>query len=799
MIKNCEIFVSIASYRDEDLINTINDLYENAKDPDRIRVVVFNQTDFESDEIYKMDFGNRQVEIYSLNYKNTKGVSWIRHKIQTFIEQEKYYLQIDAHMRFGKDWDDKFIQYLKESNSKKPVLSFYPSAFDYENGKTQSNIIKNEIRAFNRKAVTSLGFGLDKNACNLDHGDNKPILGTTFAAGFVFAPIEYVKELPYDPQLYWNYEETDQTLRAFTNGWDFFGTPECLIWHKYNTGGGSPRHYNEVQNTMHRENKSNDHAEKKYFDPTYKTNYPLGTVRSLNEFEILNNLEFSSATLNKPEEKDILIVVPYRNREQHLKDYLVKTPKYFKDRGITYDILIAELDDIGDWNAGLSCNSVINFRKKNKYKFLYIHHVDVYPIDGEWKWPNLNEAYFNMGDYGSTLMHYNDFFKVGGYRNSFWGWGSEDNDLNAKLHQAGIKTVDVTTLLDYTVEYDTKYQNHNREFQAVNYSNSSRILRTTPNRNVDSMFDTNHYGRTHSLTKIDENIYKHNIEPLFLAPTNVKNKNVVITYIKDINTTIKFPFIKSVSYFASYNYDLYVIDASKEKDETVRRELTAFDFEIIDREPVYDNLFLDRLVAFKEFANTHDYETILCVDFSDIYFQGNPFEILDTIPKDNIIISSEGIPIQDQKWNYGVIGNVYGRDMANAIGPYEVLNCGVIAGNKKTLSEFADIVLDEYGKIPEHTKSIYGVDQAIILKLMYASQILRKTGLREDVPLAAHLHTIFNDPIDKGRFRNIQISRNKVVYNSNGELFKIVHQYNRSIDMSNEILRHFNQFYLPTW
>ena len=187
------------------------------------------------------------------------------------------------------------------------------------------------------------------------------------------------------------------------------------------------------------------------------------------------------------------------------------------------------------------------------------------------------------------------------------------------------------------------------------------------------------------------------------------------------------------------------------------------------------------------------------MDFSDIYFQGNPFEILDTLPKDNIIISSEGIPIQDQKWNYGVIGNVYGNDMANAVGPYEVLNCGVIAGNRKTLSEFADIVLDEYGKIPEHTKSIYGVDQAIILKLMYASQILKKTGLREDVPLAAHLHTIFNDPIDKGRFRNIQISRNKVVYNSNGELFKIVHQYNRSIDMSNEILRHFNQFYLPTW
>ena len=798
MLKSAEIFVSIASYRDIDLVNTINDLYENAKDPDKVRVVVFNQTDYETDEVHKMDFGGRNVEVYSADYRKTKGVCWVRHKIQTYIEQEKYYLQIDAHMRFGKDWDDKFIHYLKMANSKKPVITFYPSAFDYENGITQRNIIKNEIRGLNRKALSSLGYGLDKTRCNLEHGDDLPILGTTIAAGFLFAPIEYVKEVPYDPQLFWNYEETDQTLRGYTNGWDFFGLPECLIWHKYNTSGGSPKHYTEVDDTMHRENRSNEHAERKYFDPTYKTSYPLGNSRTLSEFEILNNVDFEKTLHNQPTQKDMLIVVPYRDREEHLKDYLEKVPKYFDDRGITYDILIAELDNMGAWNAGLSCNSVINFRKHGHYKYLYIHHVDVYPIEGEWVFPQQNEAFFNLGDYGSCLMNYDDFFKVGGYRNRFWGWGSEDNDLNDKLIRAGIKLIDATKHEPIKVVYDDKYQNHNRPFEAVNYGYNASLLRTTPDRNYDSIFDTNKYGRTHSLVRLSENVYKQNIEPLVVAPTNVKNNKAILTYVRDVNPESMLAFIKSVSYFAPYNYDMFVIDTSVNKNEELRREAVAFDFEIIDRESQYDNLFLDRLVAYKEFANNHDYELMMSVDFTDIYFQGNPFESLENVPKDRLILSSEGIIISDQTWNMNMMSIVYGNEYAKQIGMYEVLNCGVVAGTKETFNNFADVVLEEYHRIPENTQKLYGVDQAIILNLIYGPQKLKVHSLRDESTMAVHLHTFFNDG-DKTRFKDIQIARNRVVYNKNGEMYKVVHQYNRNIDMYNEILRHFKTFYMPTW
>jgi hypothetical protein len=795
-VKNYEIFVSIASYKDDQLDKTIKSLYENARNPTEIRCVVFNQTNFEDLTDHKIYFPDWRVEVYSVDSRFAKGVCWARHKIQSFIENEKYYLQIDSHMRFEKDWDEKFKFYLNECNSLKPVLTFYPPGFNPDDESRVNSVIKNEIRGLNRIACSSLGISMDKNLCNLHNGDNKPIPGTTTAAGFLFASIDYVKEVPYDPNLFWNYEESDQTYRGFTHGWDFFGLPEPLIWHKYNTSGVMV-HYQENPDSMHRENYSNSYAEKKLFENGYDGVYKLGKERDLSEYEILNNISFKDKTFESPKEKDLLIVVPYRDREAHLKSFLEKTPKYFNDRNITYDIIIAELDDIGDWNAGLCCNSMINFKKKAIYKYVYIHHVDVYPIEGDWKYPNDNEVYFNLGDYGSCLMKMDHYLRVGGYRNGFWGWGAEDNDIYDKFGKSGINVIDVTKLNDYPVVFDTGFQNHARNFEAINYSNSHKVLFTPYNRNRDSIFDFNKFGKTHSLTKIGESIYKHNITPLIFSPKNHKNKNVVLAYIKNVNKDYVYPFIKSVSYFASYKYDLYIIDASTQENTAVTNEIEAFGFKVIKRKSVYENLFIDRLIAFKEFGLSNDYERILCMDFSDIYLQKNPFEILEKVPQDRLVVSSEGVIIGDQEWNYKVISSVYGNSTADFLKPYEVLNCGVMCGSPANYADLCDTVVAEYERFGDGVKGIYGVDQALILKLIYHDQKIKLTVIRDDYPFAAHLHVHFNNP-EKSRFKNnIQVFGNKAVKNRDNDLFAIVHQYNRDIGMYNEVLNHFKNYYVP--
>jgi hypothetical protein len=211
---------------------------------------------------------------------------------------------------------------------------------------------------------------------------------------------------------------------------------------------------------------------------------------------------------------------------------------------------------------------------------------------------------------------------------------------------------------------------------------------------------------------------------------------------------------------------------------------------------VFQNLFIDRLVAYKEFGLSNDYEKILCMDFTDIYIQNNPFEILNKLPQDNIVLSSEGVIIGDQNWNRGVIGNVYGQNMLNFLSSYEILNCGVMYGTPQKISEFADIVVKEYEGMDEFKRGIYGVDQALILKLIYHDQKIKVHTVRDELPLAAHLHVHFND-IDKCRFKGIQIVGNKIVRNKDNDLYSIVHQYNRSVSMYNEILNHYSKFYFP--
>ena len=56
--------------------------------------------------------------------------------------------------------------------------------------------------------------------------------------------------------------------------------------------------------------------------------------------------------------KKLLIIVPYRDRPEHLKSFLEKTPKYFREQNIEFDIIICELENIGCWNAAKGADLV---------------------------------------------------------------------------------------------------------------------------------------------------------------------------------------------------------------------------------------------------------------------------------------------------------------------------------------------------------------------------------------------------------------------------------------------------------
>lgn len=747
------IFVSIASYKDKDLPNTIASLFENADQPDKIRVGVLNQTDDRQDSVYP------NVEMLYVAPYSSKGVCWARAILQSMIRDEKYYLQIDAHMRFAKGWDTKMIQLLEMANSKKPILSYYPPGF--EDNWAGEYVVKNVVRGVGSGAVSSINKILNAEEEAVRNGAGYPIPSHTSAAGFLFAPVEFVHEVPIDPKLFWNYEETDITLRAYTHGWDFFASPEPIIWHRYNTTG-KMIHMEESNVWLPLENESNEHAPKKYFDMAYQypQKYKLGTKRKVEQFEILNNIDIQAKTAIEGVEKKMLVVVPYRDRDEHLNEYLERVPKYLKD--LSCDILLCELEPGCEWNAGATVNSAINFINKANYEFIYISHVDVYPYQG-WEWPQPGTFISDLGDVGSCLMRLKDFLSVGGCGNNFWGWGGEDDDLYNKLQSKGLTRVKSNVL------FDTKHQTHNRPFNGLNYTNNLREFYKP--LDYSSIFRINKVAEVSGPVKLADNLYKQFVR---LDGIKAPNKKAILGYVQGVTDfSIVAPWAKSAVYYGT-DYDVWMIVT----DDSLTHELTNFGLKVYKYTPKDDYLFTDRFNAFKELLAEHPYDEVLHVDVTDAYFQSNPFESVSG----DLVVVSEEINIENCQWNLSMLANLYSTSYTGK----EVICSGVIYGKRLPFIDLCDKIILE--ALAPNTKAIRGSDQPIVIKLIYANEV-QATVLDSSSAFAVHLHHQLSGNVDIAEIERMTVS------NKEGKKFAIVHQYNRSPELYSNIINYFHKFF----
>ena len=484
--------------------------------------------------------------------------------------------------------------------------------------------------------------------------------------------------------------------------------------------------------------------------------------------------------------RKLLVVVPYRNREAHLKFFLENTPKYFKNQNISYDILICELDAQGDWNAGLCCNSIINFIQDSiAYEYIYIHHIDVSPIEGDWSFPDKNEFYTGLGDFGSCLLNFEDFMKVEGYSNLFWGWGGEDNDLYTKLSEHGII---YNPNGNSNVKFNQTFQNHVRKFNGKNYSNTVKILYVPDENQKSNMSNFYECAYIKDIIKLDEHVYKQLVCPLIKSPNEYKHEKILLGYLKNKkNTEELMAFLKTSMLFSSYNYDIAICIADDPVDETLVNELKAFGVTPYIVSSKCEEVCIDRYYAYKKFLseNAH-YKYVLHTDVTDVFFQNDPFIYVD----DDLIISSENIKIKNETWNSSSIQHLYGKEIYENIKNQKVLCGGIIGGSTSKFLNLCDLIISEYDKFK--TFKMFGIDQPIIQKLVYNDD-LDINIIGPESAFAINLHVVEKY---SNLFKNIQILDNKSVsiYERN---FSIVHQYNRFPKLYKTIQDHYINYFHP--
>lgn len=237
--KNDEtIMVSIASYRDNQCADTINNIIQNADKPSKLRIVVCQQNALQDEDCMKR-VKNKSVpiKVIKLTHHEAKGPNYARYLIQKQYRGENFFLQIDSHTRLIPHWDTKLKKELQENT----ILTQYPLEFKNitDKDKRGDSILEGwagipkirgplMVEEFDRDGIIRF------QSKYINERPNKPQTGVGIASGFIFTYGSFNNKIKMDPYLYLFFgEQMDLAIRSFKNGYDLKSPTETIAYHIY--------------------------------------------------------------------------------------------------------------------------------------------------------------------------------------------------------------------------------------------------------------------------------------------------------------------------------------------------------------------------------------------------------------------------------------------------------------------------------------------------------------------------------------------------------------------------------------
>jgi hypothetical protein len=207
----------------------------------------------------------------------------------------------------------------------------------------------------------------------------------------------------------------------------------------------------------------------------------------------------------------LAVIVPYRNREQHLKSFIPHMEKSLADEKIPFDIFIVEQYDDKPFNRAKLLN--VGFNECKEYDYFAFHDVDMLPIDSDYSFPDgpthlsSEVEQFNWGlpydGYfgGVTLFDKESFVKINGYSNEYWGWGAEDDDV---IHRCMVKDIDT-----YRKQCRYRSLSHERSIGQLEYhQNLGKLYEFQNSEAPDSMMENDGISSLVYEKISDENLSK---------------------------------------------------------------------------------------------------------------------------------------------------------------------------------------------------------------------------------------------------------------------------------------------------
>ncbi len=254
--------------------------------------------------------------------------------------------------------------------SKKPIMSHYPREItDHDNFKETDRFhVPRMCKSFwnNRGMISFMG-------AETQDTKGKPYMTPYIAGGMVFCHSDFLKEVPYDPNLPYLFvgEEIGHSIRAWTHGWDIFTPTENIVFHEY-TRSSKPKIWtdNPTYSDMAAFDKVKYYIglikDESLLKPEIRVNldkYGLGKVRTLDDYYKYAGIDTENKTVstnfcrenNKATEDDI----KKSNEKNHVKEGFALNSKGF--------MIATDISPIG-WVIIGFCVALAGFIAVNVYK-----------------------------------------------------------------------------------------------------------------------------------------------------------------------------------------------------------------------------------------------------------------------------------------------------------------------------------------------------------------------------------------------------------------------------------------------
>lgn len=239
------IFVVIPSFQEEDLKDTVNSIFENALEPNRVFVGICNQR-VDSHDFDTFDCYENHVRLANVRSPQPLGLGFAYYTASKLIQDEEFILRIDAHTRMKNNWDATLVDYFNkiqtQEQSHKIIISQLTGGFyKVDLNKPDHTRMGAQNIWYHEKEPPNTNDWMNEQlrqlklyAFNMDHDKSEKYGWTDYdlvngykevhaiSGSFHFAKSTFLLDCEPDPRIFFWGEEHIFAMRAWTRGYRIY-------------------------------------------------------------------------------------------------------------------------------------------------------------------------------------------------------------------------------------------------------------------------------------------------------------------------------------------------------------------------------------------------------------------------------------------------------------------------------------------------------------------------------------------------------------------------------------------------